>query len=90
MSYTSYKAATQIHPDFGSEIEKLTTKLAAALVPNNTFATEAATFNIVQPIAVQAFIAGLKNPQTAFFLKARNPTTLNKTISDAQRNCPLV
>lgn len=74
--------------EFGSEIEKLATKLAAAHVSNNTFATEAAATGIVEPIAVQAFISGLKNPQTQFFLRARNPETLNKAISDALECAP--
>ena len=74
--------------EFGAEIEKLTTKLAAAYVSNGTFNTEAAAENIVQPVAVQAFIEGLKNPQTAFFIKARNPSSLNKAISDALECAP--
>lgn len=69
--------------DFGSEMEKLSAKLAAAHVSMGTFAHEAAAVNIVEPIAVQSFIDGLKDPSTKFFLKARNPTTLNKAISDA-------
>lgn len=69
--------------DFGSEIEKLSAKLAAAHVSMGTFPNEAAAVNIVEPIAVQSFITGLKDPSTKFFLKARNPSTLNKAISDA-------
>lgn len=69
--------------DFGSEMEKLSAKLAAAHVSMGTFANEAAAVNIVEPIAVQSFIDGLKDPSTKFFLKARNPPTLNKAISDA-------
>lgn len=74
--------------DFGTEIEKLTAKLAAAHVSMGTFANEAAAANIVQPIAVQAFIEGLKDPQTAFFVRARNPTLLNRAISDALEVTP--
>lgn len=74
--------------DFGCEIEKLTAKLAAAHVSTGTFASEAAASNIVQPIAVEAFIDGLKDPSTKFFLRARNPTTLNKAISDALECTP--
>ena len=69
--------------EYGSEIEKLAAKLAAAHVSMGTFASEAAATNIVQPIAVQAFVDGLKDPSTKFFIKARNPSTLNKAISDA-------
>lgn len=69
--------------DYGAEIEKLTAKLAAAHVSTGTFASEAAAANIVEPIAVQAFTNGLKDPATKFFIKARNPATLNKAISDA-------
>lgn len=69
--------------DFGSEIEQLSAKLAAAHVSTGTFANEAAAVNIVEPIAVQAFANGLRDPATKFFLRARNPTTLNKAISDA-------
>ncbi|XP_055528092.1 probable serine/threonine-protein kinase DDB_G0282963 [Wyeomyia smithii] len=77
------KQTNKTFSEFGAEIEKLATKLASAQVSNDTFATEAAAANIVQPIAVQAFVNGLKNHQTAFFLKARNPGTLTKAISDA-------
>lgn len=69
--------------DFGAEMEKLSAKLAAAHVSMGTFPNEAAALNIVEPVAVQAFIEGLKDPSTKFFLKARNPTSLNKAISDA-------
>ena len=74
--------------DFGSEIEKLSAKLAAAHVSSGTFASEAAAANIVQPIAVEAFIDGLKDPATKFFLRARNPLSLNKAISDALECTP--
>lgn len=69
--------------DFGAEIEQLSAKLAAAHVSTGTFASEAAAVNIVEPMAVQAFANGLRDPATQFFLRARNPTTLNKAISDA-------
>lgn len=74
--------------DFGAEIEKLAAKLAAAHVSTGTFASEAAAINIVGPIAVQAFVDGLKDPSTKFFIKARNPPTLNKAISDALECAP--
>lgn len=47
------------------------------------FASEAAATNIVEPIAIQSFINGLRDPATKFFLKARNPPTCNRAISDA-------
>ena len=75
--------------EYGTEVENLSTKLASAHVSNNTFPSEAAAESIVQPIAVNAFINGLKNPQTAFFLRARNPTTLNAAISDALEVMPV-
>lgn len=74
--------------DFGSEIEKLTAKLAAAHVSSGTFVSEVAAANIVQPIAVEAFIDGLRDPSSKFFLRARNPMTLNKAISDALECTP--
>lgn len=69
--------------EFGEEVAKLANKLAAAYVSQGTFEDEAAASDIVQPIAVHAFTAGLKEPQASFFVKARNPTLLNKAISDA-------
>lgn len=69
--------------DFGQNINELAAKLAAAHVSNGTFLDEAAADAIVQPIAVKCFTNGIKDPQTQFFLRARNPTTLTKAISDA-------
>lgn len=68
---------------FGTQIENLSGKLVAAHVTNGTFASEAAATNIVEPITIQAFINGLRDPATKFFLKARNPPTCNRAISDA-------
>lgn len=69
--------------DFGDEISKLASKLAAAHVSQGTFASESAASNLVESVAVRAFVGGLKDPTTQFLLKARNPATLNKAISDA-------
>lgn len=69
--------------DYGAEIEKLATKLAAAHVSQGTFTSEAAASNIVESVAVRAFVDGLQNPTTQFLLRARNPTSLNKAVSDA-------
>lgn len=80
---TTKKQHQKTISDFGTEIETLSAKLAAAHVSMGTFQNEAAAVNIVEPIAVQSFIDGLKDPSTRFFLKARNPLTLNKAISDA-------
>lgn len=79
----SKKQQNKTITDFGSEIESLATKLAAAHVSQGTFATEAAAANIVQSVAVKSFVDGLQNPTTQFLLRARNPTSLNKAISDA-------
>lgn len=75
--------------DYGAEIDKLAAKLSAAYVSNKTFATEAAASSIVQPIAVDVFISGLKNSAQAFLVKARNPTTLNVAISHALESTPV-
>lgn len=64
-------------------VNELAAKLAAAHVSHGTFPDEAAADAIVQPIAVKAFTNGLKDPKAQFFLKARNPGTLTKAISDA-------
>lgn len=69
--------------DFGDEITKLASKLAAAHVSQGTFASESAASNLAETVAVRAFVDGLKDHTTQFLLKARNPTTLNKAISDA-------
>lgn len=69
--------------EYGQELEKLSAKLAAAHVSQGTFATEAAAGKIVDMVAVRSFVEGLQNPTTQFLLRARNPTTLNKAISDA-------
>lgn len=69
--------------DFGDEIAKLASKLAAAHVSQGTFASESAASNLVETVAVRAFTDGLKDQTTQFLLRARNPSTLNKAISDA-------
>lgn len=74
--------------EFGKQVEQLATRLATAHVSNKTFANEAAAEAIVQPAAVNAFINGLNNTQTAFFVRARNPPTLNRAISDALEVLP--
>lgn len=61
----------------------MASKLAAAYVSQGTYASESAASNLVETVAVRAFVDGLKDPTTQFLLKARNPTTLNKAISDA-------
>lgn len=75
--------------EFGSEINKLAAKLAAAHVSQGTFDNEATAAPIVQPIAVNAFTTGLHDAQTSFFIKARNPTNLTKAISDALEVAPI-
>ncbi|XP_040159491.1 uncharacterized protein LOC120898113 [Anopheles arabiensis] len=69
--------------EYGSEIEALSAKLAAAHVSAGNFVSEGSAKNIVETTAIRAFIGGLSNPTTKFFLKARNPPTLSKAISDA-------
>lgn len=69
--------------EYGQQINELAAKLAAAHVSKGTFADEAAADAIVQPIAVKTFMNGLRDPKAQFFLKARNPNTLTKAISDA-------
>lgn len=85
---SSKKQLQKTISEFGAEIDGLAAKLAAAHVSAGTFASEAAAANIVDPIAVQAFVDGLKDPSTKFFLKARNPPNLNKAISDALECAP--
>lgn len=79
----SLKQGSKTISEFGHELEKMAAKLAAAHVSSGTFQTEYAAQNIVNPIAVRAFIQGLNKPNTKFFLQARNPSTLNRAISDA-------
>lgn len=74
--------------EFGKEVEQLAARLASAHVSTKTFPNEAAADAIVQPAAISAFIGGLNNQNTAFFVKARNPMTLNKAISDALEVLP--
>lgn len=69
--------------EYGQQINDLSAKLAAAHVSQGTFADEAAASAIVQPVAVKVFTNGLKDHKTQFFIKARNPSTLTKAISDA-------
>ena len=69
--------------DFGVEVEKLSTKLAAAHVSQGTFATEAAANPIVQTAAVMTFINGLNNRNAAFLTLSRNPKTLTAAVSTA-------
>lgn len=69
--------------EYGQVMSELAAKLAAAHVSKGTFPDEAAADAIVQPTAVKAFMNGLKNQTTQFFLTARNPETLTKAISDA-------
>ncbi|XP_065073982.1 myb-like protein P [Ochlerotatus camptorhynchus] len=70
--------------DFGSEVEKLATKLASAWVSKGVpFTTEASAKPVVEPIAVQTFINGLKDQSAAYLVKSRNPKTLTAAISDA-------
>lgn len=80
---TALKQGTKSITEFGHEMEKMATKLAAAHVSSGNFTTEFAAHNIVNPIVVRAFIQGLNEANTRFFLQARNPLTLNKAISDA-------
>lgn len=75
--------------EFGTEINNLAAKLAAAHVSQGTFDNEASAAAIVQPIAVNAFSTGLRDTQTSFFIKARNPTSLTKAISDALEVAPI-
>lgn len=84
----SKRQANKTITDFGAEIETLAAKLAAAHVSQGTFATEAAAANIVETVAVKSFVDGLQNPTTQFLLRARNPTSLNKAISDALECSP--
>ena len=70
--------------EFGSEIEKLATKLAAAWVSKGPpFTTEASARPVVEPIAVHTFINGLRDKSAAYLVKSRNPKTLTLAISDA-------
>ncbi|EDS43275.1 conserved hypothetical protein [Culex quinquefasciatus] len=71
--------------DFGNEIEKVAARLAAAWVSKQQqlFPTEAATRPIVEPIAVEAFINGLKDQSKVLQMRSRNPETLTKALSDA-------
>ncbi|EDS28179.1 conserved hypothetical protein [Culex quinquefasciatus] len=71
--------------DFGNEIEKVAARLAAAWVSKQPqlFPTEAATRPIVEPIAVEAFINGLKDQSRVLQMRSRNPETLTKALSDA-------
>ncbi|XP_039431038.1 uncharacterized protein LOC120414083 [Culex pipiens pallens] len=71
--------------DFGNEIEKVAARLAAAWVSKQPqlFPTEAATRPIVEPIAVEAFINGLKDQSKVLQMRSRNPETLTKALSDA-------
>lgn len=64
-------------------MNELAAKLAAAHVSSGTFNDESAADAIVQPIAVRCFTNGLKDHKIQFFIKARNPATLTKAISDA-------
>lgn len=75
--------------DYGNEMSELAAKLAAAHVSQGTFPNEASAAAIVQPIAVNAFTTGLRDGQTSFFIKARNPTNLTKAISDALEVAPI-
>ena len=75
--------------EFGRTVEQLAAKLATAHVSARTFQSEARADAIVQPAAINAFITGLNNPQTAFFVKARNPPSLNRAISDALEVLPI-
>lgn len=74
--------------EYGRQVEQLAARLATAHVSTKTFPNETAADAIVQPAAVNAFISGLSNPQTAFFVRARNPPTLNRAISDALEVLP--
>lgn len=74
--------------DFGKQVEKLAAQLATAHVSAKTFPNEAAAHAIVQPAAINAFISGISNPQMAFFVRAKNPPTLNRAISDALEVAP--
>ena len=75
--------------EFGRTVEQLAAKLATAHVSARTFQSEARADAIVQPAAINAFINGLNNPQTAFFVKASNPPSLNRAISDALEVLPI-
>lgn len=77
------KQKKQTIADFGAEVEKLATKLAAAHVSQGTFPTEAAANPIVQPIAVNTFINGLSNRNAAFLTLSRNPNSLTSAVSTA-------
>lgn len=53
--------------EYGQQINELAAKLAGAHVSKGTFADKAAADAIVQPIAVKAFMNGLRDPKTHFF-----------------------
>lgn len=70
--------------EFGSEVEKLATKLAQAWVSKGApFTTEVSAKPVVEPIAIQTFINGLRDQSAAYLVKSRNPKTLTAAISDA-------
>ncbi|XP_058827894.1 rho GTPase-activating protein gacV-like [Topomyia yanbarensis] len=70
--------------EFGVEVEKLSTKLAAAWVSKGPpFTTEASAMPVVEPIAIHTVINGLKDQSAAYLVKSRNPKTLVGAISDA-------
>lgn len=70
--------------EYGSEIEKLATKLAQAWVSKGApFTTEVSAKPVVEPIAIQTFINGLRDQSAAYLVKSRNPKTLTAAISDA-------
>lgn len=73
--------------EFRKPVEQLAAKLATAHISANTFQNETAAAAIVQPIAMSAFVA-LNSTQTAFYVKARNPSSLNKAFSDALEVVP--
>lgn len=61
--------------EYGKQVQQLAARLATAHVSTKTFPNKAAADAIVRPAAINAFISGLSNPQTAFFVRARNPPT---------------
>lgn len=79
----SMKQQKKTISEYGHEMNELAAKLSAAHVSQGTFSDESAASAIVQPVAVKSFTNGLKDHRTQFFLKARNPNTLVKAISDA-------
>lgn len=85
----AFKQGKKTISEYGNEMNSLAAKLAAAHVSQGTFENEAAAAPIVQPIAVNAFATGLRDTQTAFFIKARNPSNLTKAISDALEVAPI-